>query len=74
MFKHSLFAEQEREAKLNELGNSDTLRLREQHVDLAASASALASTAPQQPQVLSMWPRRSLGGYDSGFELYQFSG
>jgi hypothetical protein len=33
MIKHSLFADQQREAKLNELG--DTLRVLEQHVDFA---------------------------------------
>lgn len=36
MIKHSLFADQEREAKLNELG--DTLRVLEQHVDFATLA------------------------------------
>jgi hypothetical protein len=42
MIKHSLFAEQEREAKLNEL--SDRLWVLEQCVDLAALAAAEAYT------------------------------
>jgi hypothetical protein len=46
MIKHSLFADQEREAKLNELG--DTLRVLEQHVGFAALAAAVdaAASAP----------------------------
>ena len=44
MIKHSLFADQEREAKLNELG--DTLRLLEQHVDVAALAASVDHAAP----------------------------
>ena len=40
MIKHSLFADQEREAKLNDdLG--DTLRVLEQHVDFAALAASV---------------------------------
>lgn len=45
MIKGSLFADQERETKLNELG--DTLRVLEQHVDFAALAQR------------SMWLRRA---------------
>ena len=52
MIKHSLFADQEREAKLNELG--DTLRLLEQHVDFAALAAAVDAAAPR--------PSRERGG------------
>nr|WP_315218591.1 IS5 family transposase [uncultured Duganella sp.] len=52
MIKHSLFADQEREAKLNELG--DTLRLLEQHVDFAALAALVDHAAPR--------PSRERGG------------
>ncbi|CAN7549395.1 IS5 family transposase [Duganella sp. LjRoot269] len=52
MIKHSLFADQEREAKLNELG--DTLRVLEQHVDFAALAAAVDAAAPR--------PSRERGG------------
>ena len=52
MIKHSLFADQEREAKLTELG--DTLRLLEQHVDFAALAASVDHTAPR--------PSRERGG------------
>ena len=52
MIKHSLFADQEREAKLNELG--DTLRLLEQHVDFAALAASVDHAAPR--------PSRERGG------------
>ena len=45
MIKHSLFADQEREAKLNELG--DTLQVLEQHVDFAALAAAVDDAAPR---------------------------
>ncbi len=44
MIKHRLFADQEREAKLNELG--DTLRVLEQNVDFAAQATAVDAAAP----------------------------
>lgn len=43
MIKHSLFADQEREAKLNDLG--DTLRVLEQHVDFAALAASVDHAA-----------------------------
>lgn len=46
MIKTSLFADQEREAKLNELG--DALRVMERHVDFAALAAAV-DTAPPRP-------------------------
>src|SRR5471030_3207041 len=52
MIKHSLFADQEREVKLNELG--DTLRVLEQHVDFAALAAAVDDAAPR--------PSRERGG------------
>jgi IS5 family transposase len=52
MIKHSLFADQEREAKLNELG--DTLRMLEQHVDFTAQAAVVDAAAPQ--------PSRERGG------------
>ncbi|MBA5689402.1 IS5 family transposase [Rugamonas apoptosis] len=52
MITHSLFAEQEREAKLNELG--DTLRVLEQHVDFTALAAAVDAAAPR--------PGRERGG------------
>lgn len=45
MIKHSLFADQEREAKLNDLG--DTLRVLEQHVDFAALAASVDHAAPR---------------------------
>jgi len=48
MIKTSLFADQEREAKLNKLG--DVLRILEQHVDFAALAAAVESAA-QPPAV-----------------------
>lgn len=44
MIKHSLFADQEREAKLNKLG--DTLRVLEQHVDFSALAAAVDAAPP----------------------------
>jgi len=43
MIKHSLFADQEREAKLNELG--ETLRVLEKHVDFAALAASVDHAA-----------------------------
>jgi IS5 family transposase len=52
MIKHSLFADQEREAKLNELG--DTLRVLEHHVDFAALAASVDHAAPR--------PSRERGG------------
>jgi len=45
MIKESLFAAEEREAKLNKLG--DTLQLLEQHVDFAALAAAIDLAAPR---------------------------
>jgi hypothetical protein len=45
MIKHKLFADQEREAKLNELG--DTLRVLEQHVNFAALAASVDHAAPR---------------------------
>lgn len=45
MIKSSLFAEQEREAKLNKLG--DALRVMEQHVDFAALAEEIEREAPR---------------------------
>lgn len=52
MIKHKLFADQEREAKLNELG--DTLRVLEQHVNFAALATSVDHAAPR--------PSREHGG------------
>jgi IS5 family transposase len=52
MIKTSLFADQEREAKLNKLG--DALRVLEQHVDFAALAAEVDSAAPR--------PSRERGG------------
>jgi hypothetical protein len=52
MIKTSLFADQEREAKLNKLG--DALRLLEQHVDFAALAAEVDHAAPR--------PSRERGG------------
>ncbi|MDO9161178.1 MAG: IS5 family transposase [Methylococcaceae bacterium] len=45
MIKESLFAAEEREAKLNKLG--DTLQLLEKHVDFAALAAAIDQAAPR---------------------------
>ena len=45
MIKTSLFADQEREAKLNQLG--DALQVMEQHVDFAALAEAVDLAAPR---------------------------
>ncbi|WP_443093274.1 transposase [Duganella lactea] len=45
MLKHSLFADQEREAKLSEIG--DTVRRLEQHVDFAALAASVDHAAPR---------------------------
>ena len=52
MIKTSLFAVQEREAKLNRLG--DALQVMEQHVDFAALAAAVDLAAPR--------PSRERGG------------
>ncbi len=52
MIKTSLFADQEREAKLNKLG--DALRVMEQHVDFAALANEVDRAAPR--------PSRERGG------------
>src|SRR5438045_5558757 len=52
MIKNSLFADQEREAKLNKLG--DALRVLEEHVDFAALAAAGEHAAPR--------PGRERGG------------
>src|SRR5512133_3785264 len=52
MIKTSLFADQEREAKLNQLG--DALRVMEQHVDFAALAAEVDLAAPR--------PSRERGG------------
>lgn len=52
MIKTSLFADQEREAKLNKLG--DALRVLQQHVDFAALAAEVDSAAPR--------PSRERGG------------
>jgi len=52
MIKTSLFADQEREAKLNKLG--DALRVMEKHVDFAALAAAVDRAAPR--------PSRERGG------------
>jgi len=52
MIKTSLFADQEREAKLNELG--DALRVLEQHVDFKALAAEIDAAAPR--------PSRERGG------------
>jgi hypothetical protein len=45
MIKESLFAAEEREAKLNKLG--DTLQLLEKHVDFVALAAAIDRAAPR---------------------------
>ena len=45
MIKTSLFADQEREAKLNKLG--DALQVMEQHVDFAALAAEVDLAAPR---------------------------
>src|SRR6195952_5651955 len=52
MIKTSLFADQEREAKLNKLG--DALQVMEQHVDFAAIAAEVDLAAPP--------PSRERGG------------
>lgn len=52
MIKTSLFADQEREAKLNKLG--DALRVMEQHVDFVALANEIDEAAPR--------PSRERGG------------
>ena len=52
MIKTSLFADQEREAKLNRLG--DALQVMEQHVDFAALAAEVDLAAPR--------PSRERGG------------
>ncbi|CUI08768.1 Mobile element protein [Janthinobacterium sp. CG23_2] len=52
MIKTSLFADQEREAKLNKLG--DALKVMEQHVDFIALADAVDEAAPR--------PSRERGG------------
>src|SRR5438034_2946404 len=52
MIKNSLFADQEREAKLNKLG--DALRVLEEHVDFAELAAAVEHAAPR--------PGRERGG------------
>ena len=52
MIKTSLFADQEREAKLNKLG--DALRVMEQHVDFAALAEEVDRAAPPEPR--ARWP------------------
>ena len=52
MIKTSLFADQEREAKLNKLG--DALQVMEQHVDFAALAAEVDLAAPR--------PSRERGG------------
>lgn len=52
MIKTSLFADQEREAKLNKLG--DALRVMEQHVDFTALAAEIDRAAPR--------PSRERGG------------
>lgn len=52
MIKHSLFADQEREAKLNELG--DTLRVLDQRVNFTALAESIDHAAPR--------PSRQRGG------------
>lgn len=52
MIKESLFAAEEREAKLNKLG--DILQILEEHVDFAALAAAIDAAAPR--------PSRERGG------------
>ncbi len=52
MFKESLFAAEERETKLNKLG--DVLQLLEKHVDFAALAAVINAAAPR--------PNREPGG------------
>ena len=52
MIKTSLFADQEREAKLNKLG--DALQVLEQHVDFEALAAEVDRAAPR--------PSRERGG------------
>ncbi|MBK4739280.1 hypothetical protein JJB74_32220 [Noviherbaspirillum sp. DKR-6] len=52
MIKTSLFADQEREAKLNQLG--DALQVMEQHIDFAALAAEIDLAAPR--------PSRERGG------------
>jgi IS5 family transposase len=52
MIKTSLFADQEREAKLNKLG--DALQVMEQHVDFTALAAEVDLAAPR--------PSRERGG------------
>ncbi len=44
MIKESLFAAEERETKLNKLG--DVLQILEEHVDFAALAAAIDAAAP----------------------------
>ena len=59
MIKTSLFADQEREAKLNKLG--DTLRVMEQHVNFAALAAEVdraAVSSTYTPPVAAVWPRK----------------
>ncbi|MCE3607863.1 hypothetical protein LXA47_30310 [Massilia sp. P8910] len=52
MIKTSLFADQEREVKLNKLG--DALKVMEQHVDFITLADAVDEAAPR--------PSRERGG------------
>lgn len=56
MIKTSLFADQEREAKLNQLG--DALQVLEQHVDFAAIAAEV-DLAALRPAVNAAAVRRS---------------
>jgi IS5 family transposase len=49
MIKESLFAAEEREAKLNKMG--DSLQVLAQHVDFAALASSIDQAAPRPSQV-----------------------
>jgi transposase, IS5 family len=49
MIKESLFAAEEREAKLNKMG--DILQVLERHVDFAALASSIDQAAPRPSQV-----------------------
>ena len=55
MIKTSLFAEQEREAKLNKL--NDALQVMEQHVDFAASVAEVDLSAPRSSRERGGRPR-----------------
>lgn len=66
MIKTSLFADQEREAKLNQLG--DALQVMEQHVNFAALAAEVDRAAPRPRSSTS--PLLALTVFDYGALLF----